>query len=184
MHPWHDTYVDEAVIATGFPVVIEIPNGSKNKYELDKETGLLRLDRVLYSAVHYPADYGFIPRTYCDDGDPLDALVLGQEPVYPLTIVEARAIGVMRMRDDKGIDDKILAVSVRDPAFADYTDKSQLPAHLLREVKRFFEDYKSLEDKEVIVEDLLGPADAIAIINDALDLYRKLRRGELSKAPS
>ena len=126
MHPWHDTYVDEAVIATGFPVVIEIPKGSKNKYELDKETGLLRLDRVLYSAVHYPADYGFIPRTYCDDGDPLDALVLGQEPVYPLTIVEARAIGVMRMRDDKGIDDKIVAVSVRDPAFADYTDKSQL----------------------------------------------------------
>jgi inorganic pyrophosphatase len=184
MHPWHDTYVDEAVIATGFPVVIEIPKGSKNKYELDKETGLLRLDRVLYSAVHYPADYGFIPRTYCDDGDPLDVLVLGQEPVYPLTIVEARAIGVMRMRDDKGIDDKIVAVSVRDPAFADYTDKSQLPAHLLREVKRFFQDYKSLEHKQVIVQDLLGPADAIAIINDALDLYRKLRRGELSKAPS
>ena len=184
MHPWHDTYVDEAVIATGFPVVIEIPKGSKNKYELDKETGLLRLDRVLYSAVHYPADYCFIPRTYCDDGDPLDVLVLGQEPVYPLTIVEARAIGVMRMRDDKGIDDKIVAVSVRDPAFADYTDKSQLPAHLLREVKRFFQDYKSLEHKQVIVEDLLGPADAIAIINDALDLYRKLRRGELSKAPS
>ena len=184
MHPWHDTYVDEAVIATGFPVVIEIPKGSKNKYELDNETGLLRLDRVLYSAVHYPADYGFIPRTYCDDGDPLDVLVLGQEPVYPLTIVEARAIGVMRMRDDKGIDDKIVAVSVRDPAFADYTDKSQLPAHLLREVKRFFQDYKSLEHKQVIVEDMLGPADAVAIINDALDLYRKLRRGELSKAPS
>jgi inorganic pyrophosphatase len=181
MHPWHDTYVDESVIATGFPVVIEIPKGSKNKYELDKETGLLRLDRVLYSAVHYPADYGFIPRTFCDDGDPLDALVLGQEPVYPLTIVQARAIGVMRMRDDKGIDDKILAVSVRDPAFSDYTDKSQLPAHLLREVKRFFQDYKVLEHKQVIVEDLLGPAESIAIINDALDLYRKLRRGELSK---
>ena len=99
--------------------MIEVPKGSKNKYELDKETGLLRLDRVLYSAVHYPADYGFIPRTFCDDGDPLDALVLGQEPVHPLTIVEARAIGVMRMRDEKGIDDKIVAVSVRDPAFAD-----------------------------------------------------------------
>ena len=181
MHPWHDTYVDESVIATAFPVVIEIPNGSKNKYELDKETGLLRLDRVLYSAVHYPADYGFIPRTYCDDGDPLDALVLGQEPVYPLTIVEARAIGVMRMRDDKGIDDKILAVSVRDPAFSDYTDKSQLPSHLVREVRRFFQDYKVLENKEVIVEDLLGPAEAIGIINEALELYRRLRRGELSK---
>jgi inorganic pyrophosphatase len=184
MHPWHDTYVDESVIATDFPVVIEIPKGSKNKYELDKETGLLRLDRVLYSAVHYPADYGFIPRTYCDDGDPLDALVLGQEPVYPLTIVQARAIGVMRMRDDKGIDDKILAVSVRDPAFADYTDKSQLPGHLLREVRRFFQDYKVLENKQVVVEDLLGPAEAIGIINEALALYRSLRRGELTNAHS
>jgi inorganic pyrophosphatase len=181
MHPWHDSYVDEAVIATGFPVVIEIPKGSKNKYELDKETGLLRLDRVLYSAVYYPADYGFIPRTYCDDGDPLDALVLGQEPVYPLTIVEARAIGVMRMRDEKGIDDKIVAVSVGDPAFADYTDKAQLPAHLLREVKRFFEDYKALEHKQVIVEDMLGPRDAIAIINKALEDYRRLRRGEIAR---
>ena len=108
MHPWHDTYVDDTHVEKAFPVIVEIPNGSKNKYELDKETGLLRLDRVLYSAVHYPADYGFIPRTFCDDGDPLDALVLGQEPVYPLTIVEARAIGVMRMRDEKGIDDKLV----------------------------------------------------------------------------
>jgi inorganic pyrophosphatase len=179
MHPWHDSYIDEELIATAFPVVIEIPKGSKNKYELDKETGLLRLDRVLYSAVYYPADYGFIPRTYCDDGDPLDVLVLAQEPVFPLTIVEARAIGVMRMRDEKGIDDKIVAVSVRDPAVADYTDKDQLPAHLLRQVRRFFEDYKVLEQKTVVVEDLLGPSDAINIIRDALDLYRKLRRGEL-----
>ena len=129
MHPWHDSYIDDAIVSDAFPVVIEIPKGSKNKYELDKETGLLRLDRVLYSAVHYPADYGFIPRTFCDDGDPLDALVLSQEPVYPLTLVEARAIGVMRMRDEKGIDDKIVAVSVHDPAFADYTDKAQLPGH-------------------------------------------------------
>ena len=145
MHPWHDSYIDDALIETAFPVVIEIPKGSKNKYELDKETGLLRLDRVLYSAVYYPADYGFIPRSFCDDGDPLDAMVLGQEPVYPLTIVEARAIGVMRMRDEKGIDDKIVAVSVHDPAFADYTDQDQLPSHVLREVRRFFEDYKTLE---------------------------------------
>jgi inorganic pyrophosphatase len=181
MHPWHDSYVDDTIIADAFPVVIEIPKGSKNKYELDKETGLLRLDRVLYSSVHYPADYGFIPRTYCDDGDPLDALVLGQEPVYPLTIVEARAIGVMRMRDEKGIDDKIVAVSVHDPAFADYTDKDQLPPHVLRQVRRFFEDYKELEHKQVIVEDLLGPAEALRIIGDALELYRKLRRGELVK---
>jgi inorganic pyrophosphatase len=182
MHPWHDTYVDDAIIGVAFPVVIEIPKGSKNKYELDKETGLLRLDRVLYSAVHYPADYGFIPRTYCDDGDPLDALVLGQEAVFPLTIVEARAIGVMRMRDEKGIDDKIVAVSVRDPAFAHFTDEAQLPAHVLRELRRFFEDYKALEHKQVVVEDLLGPDEAVRIIREALELYRRLRRGELLKA--
>jgi inorganic pyrophosphatase len=181
MHPWHDSYVDDTIIADAFPVVIEIPKGSKNKYELDKETGLLRLDRVLYSSVHYPADYGFIPRTFCDDGDPLDALVLGQEPVYPLTIVEARAVGVMRMRVEHGIDDKIVAVSVHDPAFADYTDKEQLPAHVLRQVRRFFEDYKVLEHKQVVVEDLLGPAEALRIIREALELYRKLRRGELAK---
>ena len=136
---------------------------------------------MLHSAVYYPADYGFIPRTFCDDGDPLDALVLGQEPVFPLTIVEARAIGVMRMRDEKGIDDKIVAISVRDPAFSDYTDKSQLPAHVLREIRRFFEDYKTLEHKQVVVEDLLGPAEAIQILRDALDMYRQLRRGELGK---
>jgi inorganic pyrophosphatase len=180
MHPWHDSYVDDAQVESAFPVIIEVPKGSKNKYELDKETGLLRLDRVLYSAVHYPADYGFIPRTFCDDGDPLDALVLSQEPVHPLTIVEARAIGVMRMRDEKGIDDKIVAVSVRDPAFVEYVDKSQLPPHVLLEIRRFFEDYKVLEHKQVIVEDMLGVADAVRIIRDALDLYRRLRRGELA----
>jgi inorganic pyrophosphatase len=182
MHPWHDCYLDEQSVQRGFPVVIEVPKGSKNKYELDKETGLLRLDRVLFSAVHYPANYGFIPRTFCDDGDPLDALVLGQEPLHPLTVVEARAIGVMRMRDEKGIDDKIVAVSVRDPAFSDYTAHEQLPAHLLREIRRFFEDYKVLENKQVLIEDLLGPDDALRIIGEALDLYRRLRRGELKTA--
>ena len=144
----------------------------------------MRLDRVLYSAVYYPANYGFIPRTYCDDGDPLDALVLGQESVHPLTVVDARAIGVMRMRDEKGIDDKIIAVSVHDPAFADYTDHSQLPAHALREIRRFFQDYKTLENKQVVVEDFMGPEDAVRILEEALDLYRKLRRGEISRASS
>jgi inorganic pyrophosphatase len=176
MHPWHDTPVEESAVATSFPVIVEIPKGSTNKYELDKETGLLRLDRVLYSAVYYPADYGFIPRTYCGDGDPLDALVLGQEPVYPLTIVEARAVGVMRMRDEKGTDDKIVAVSVRDPSFEGYTDKSQLPAHVLRQVQRFFQDYKVLEHKQVVIEDLLGPEDAVRIIREAMEMYRQLRR--------
>ena len=180
MHPWHDSYIDDALIATAFPAVIEIPKGSKNKYELDKETGFLRLDRALHSAVYYPADYGFIPRTYCDDGDPLDVLVLAQEPVYPLTIVEARAIGVMRMRDEKGVDDKIVAVSVHDPAYADYSNKDQLPGHVLRQVRRFFEDYKTLEQKQVVVEDLLGPAEAVIVVREALELYRKLRRGEIA----
>ena len=178
MHPWHDTPVDETGIATSFPVIIEIPKGSTNKYELDKATGLLKLDRVLYSSVHYPADYGFIPRTYCADGDPLDVLVLGQEAVYPLTIVAARAVGVMRMRDEKGTDDKIVAVSVGDPWFADYRDKNDLPPHVLRQVRRFFEDYKILEDKQVIVEDLLGADEALVAIRDALELYRQLRSGE------
>jgi inorganic pyrophosphatase len=179
VHAWHDIYVDDQLVEKAFPVVIEVPRGSKNKYELDKETGFLRLDRVLYSAVHYPANYGFIPRTYCDDGDPLDVLVLGQEPVYPLTIVEARAIGVMRMRDDKGLDDKILAVNVGDPAVSDYRDKSELPLHVEREIRRFFQDYKILENKTVEIDDFLGPAEAWRIIRESLDLYRRLRRGEL-----
>jgi inorganic pyrophosphatase len=182
MHPWHDCYIDSTLVRKSFPAIIEIPKGSTNKYELDKETGLLRLDRVLYSAVYYPADYGFIPRTFCDDGDPLDVLVLAQEPVHPLTIVEGRAIGVMRMRDDKGLDDKIVAISVRDPSFADYTNISQLPAHVMRQIRRFFEDYKVLENKKVVIDDLLGPDDAVKIILEAMDLYGKLRRGEI-KSP-
>ena len=181
VHAWHDIYVDEELIHRGFPVVIEVPRGSKNKYELDKETGFLRLDRVLYSAVHYPANYGFVPRTFCDDDDPLDALVLGQEPVVPMTLMEARAIGVMRMRDDKGIDDKIIAVNVRDPAVCEYRDRMELPSHVVREIQRFFEDYKILENKKVEVEDILGPEKAFEILRDSLQMYRKLRRGELSK---
>jgi len=179
MHPWHEIYLDDHLIANAFPVVIEVPMGSKNKYELDKESGLMRLDRVLYGAVYYPANYGFIPRTFCDDGDPLDVLVLAQEPVHPLTVVEARAIGVMRMRDEKGIDDKILAVTVNDPAVSDYTSHTQLPAHQLREIRRFFEDYKTLEHKQVVVEEFMGAEEAIKILQEALELYRRLRRGEL-----
>ena len=181
MHPWHDIYVDETLVAQAFPAVIEVPKGSKNKYELDKETGFLRLDRVLYSAVHYPANYGFVPRTFCDDGDPLDVLVLSQEPVHPLCVVEARAVGVMRMRDDKGIDDKIVAVNARDPAFENITEHGQLGAHVVREMQRFFQDYKVLENKDVMIADLLGPPQAVEILREALALYRKLRRGELGK---
>lgn len=183
MHPLHDVAVDEGRLEEEVPVVVEVPQGSKNKYELDKETGLLRLDRVLYSAVHYPANYGFVPRTHCDDGDPLDVLVLGQEPVHPLTLVQARVLGVMRMRDEKGIDDKLVAVSARDPAVADYVDLDHVPRHVLREMRRFFQDYKVLEGKEVLVEDPLGRDVAMQILRAALDLYRaeiapKLRRAQ------
>jgi len=146
MHPWHDVELGDA-IESGFRAIIEIPKGSKVKYELDKRTGLLWLDRVLYSAVHYPANYGFLPQTYCLDNDPLDVLVLGQEPVVPLCILRAKAIGVMTMVDDKGPDDKIIAIHADDPEYAHYRDISELPPHRLVEVERFFLDYKVLEHK-------------------------------------
>jgi inorganic pyrophosphatase len=166
MHPWHDCYIDSTLVKKSFPAIIEIPKGSTNKYELDKETGLLRLDRVLYSAVYYPADYGFIPRTFCDDGDPLDVLILSQEPVHPLTIVEGRAIGVMRMRDEKRIDDKVIAISVRDPSFADYTNIDQLPVRVMRQVRRF-RRHKVLENKQVVVKDTRA-GQAVTIILEAM----------------
>jgi inorganic pyrophosphatase len=172
VHPWHDLPIDDSRIAEQFPAVIEVPMGSKNKYELDKTSGLLRLDRVLYSSVFYPANYGFVPRTYCDDGDPLDVLVFGQEPVAPLTIMDVRAIGVMQMRDDKGIDDKLLAVCVGDPAFADYHHVGELPKHVVREMQRFFQDYKVLEGKAVSVDEPLGPDKALDVLRAALAAYR------------
>src|SRR5438132_4395301 len=172
MHPWHDVELGDA-IEDDFRCVIEIPKGCKVKYELDKQTGLLWLDRVLYSAVHYPANYGFLPRTYCDDGDPLDVLVLGQEPVVPLCILRARAIGVLTMVDDKGPDDKIIAIHADDPEYAHYRDISELPPHRLVELERFFLDYKVLEHKAVSVGDMQGPADAVRTIGEAVDLYRQ-----------
>lgn len=171
MHPWHDVPLDESTVADGFPVVIEVPRGSTNKYELDKETGMLRLDRVLHSAVHYPADYGFIPRTLCDDGDPLDVLVLCQEPVVPMALVRARAIGMFRMRDEAGEDDKVVAVSLGDPAFRDYGSHVELPAHVMAQIQRFFQDYKVLEHKQVAVDKLLGPEEAVQVILQAAKMY-------------
>lgn len=179
MNPWHDVETGDRSPEI-FNVIIEIPRGSKNKYEVDKKTGMLKVDRVLYSSVVYPANYGFIPRTYCDDGDPLDALVLGQEPIYPLTIVEARGIGCMRMVDQKKMDDKIIAVHINDPEYAQYTDVSQLPEHKLKEIKRFFEDYKVLENKQTYVESFLGREEAANIVKESMKLYEK-NRGSLIK---
>jgi inorganic pyrophosphatase len=172
MHPWHDVELEEA-IERHFRAVIEIPKGSKIKYELDKTTGLLYLDRVLHSAVHYPANYGFLPRTFCDDGDPLDVLVLGQEPVLPLCILRAKAIGVLTMRDEKGQDDKVIAIHVDDPEYAHYRDIAELPPHRLRELERFFLDYKVLEHKSVNVEQFRGRLEAEHVIRDAARLYRE-----------
>ncbi|MCA9589611.1 MAG: inorganic diphosphatase [Myxococcales bacterium] len=176
-HPWHDIALEEP-IEEGFAALIEIPKGSKVKYELDKETGLLKVDRILFSAVHYPANYGFIPRTFCDDGDPLDVLVLCQEPVAPMCIMRARAIGCMQMRDEKGLDDKVIAVHLDDPAFSQYSHIRELPPHSLLELRRFFEDYKTLEQKQVVVEDFIGPFEACKIIRAGIEGYK----AKISKA--
>jgi len=175
MHPVHDIELP-ADLTEYMPALIEIPRGSRLKYEVDKPTGLLRLDRALYSAVHYPANYGFIPRTHGEDGDPLDILVLMQEPVEPLTIVRARALGGLRMVDDKGGDDKIVAVCIDDPAVAHYVEIAELPPHVMRELDRFFRDYKQLEGKLSEVGDMYGKAEAFKVIQRARDAYDRGER--------
>ncbi len=172
-HPWHDIPLPPDDALDTFPALIEIPRGCKNKYELDKATGLLKVDRVLYSAVHYPANYGFIPRTLAEDDDPLDVLVLGQEPVVPLAFLSARAIGGFLMRDEKGVDEKIICVHVNDPAVVDYSDTSQLPRHLMAEIMRFFEDYKALEGKGVEVGESITRAQAMRVVLAAVERYRQ-----------
>lgn len=171
MHPWHDIANSPADADGDFNVLVEIPKGSKVKYELDKPTGLIRVDRILYSSVMYPANYGFLPRTYCGDGDPLDVLVLGNEPVVPLSILRARVIGVMRMVDQGAPDDKVVAVHVNDPAFSEYRDIGELPTHIAREMRRFFEDYKALENKAVQVAEMEGRDIAVAIVRESLEAY-------------
>lgn len=174
-HPWHDLPNNPDTAHEEFNVVIEIPRGSKIKYELDKPTGMLKVDRILYSAVFYPCNYGFLPRSYCGDGDPLDVLVLGYEAVVPLAILHARAIGVMHMRDQGESDDKIIAVNTRDPAVSGYRDVSELQEHTLREIERFFQDYKALEGKsgQIEIKPIEGVERANKVIQEAFALYRR-----------
>jgi inorganic pyrophosphatase len=156
-----------------FHAVIEIPRGSKVKYELDKDTGLLFVDRILYSSVVYPHNYGFIPQTLCEDNDPLDVLVLMQEPVVPMSFLRAKPIGVMQMLDQGEQDDKIIAVHYDDPEYKYFEDISQLPKHRLAEIRRFFEDYKKNEHKEVKVDEFLGAEAARQAILDAMGMYKE-----------
>jgi inorganic pyrophosphatase len=172
MNPWHEVNIGEA-IPNEFAAIIEVPKGSKNKYELDKESGLIKVDRVLFSAVHYPANYGFIPKTYCEDNDPLDVLVLGQEPVYPMSIMAAIPIGVMKMKDEDEADDKIIAVHAHDPEYCHYRSIKDLPQHRMAEIRRFFEDYKKLENKVVVVEEFLDAEDAKRILLESIEFYKK-----------
>ncbi|OJU12829.1 MAG: inorganic pyrophosphatase [Clostridiales bacterium 43-6] len=173
MNIWHD--IDSKRInAESFVSVIEISKGGKNKYELDKETGLLRLDRVLYTSTHYPANYGFIPLTYAEDDDPLDVLVLCSESIMPMTLVECYPIGVLRMMDEGFSDEKIIAVCKTDPYYNTYQDISELPQHLFAEIKHFYEVYKALEHKETVVKYIEGRSEAVQIIQKSIDRYREI----------
>ncbi|MBE6566815.1 MAG: inorganic diphosphatase [Ruminococcaceae bacterium] len=172
MNVWHD--IPPAYIKPDdFAAIIEIPKGSKCKYELDKSTGLLKLDRILYTSTHYPANYGFIPRTYADDGDPLDVLVLCSEAIYPMTMMRVYPIGVMRMLDGGKMDDKIIAVPVSDPTYAGIDSIDSLPAHIFDEMMHFFSVYKQLENKETAVKSLFGRKKAEEIIAEAIEFYKE-----------
>ena len=170
MNIWHDMDPKQ-ITPTSFSAVIEIPKGSKCKYELDKFTGLLRLDRVLYTSTHYPANYGFIPRTYADDGDPLDVLVLGSEPIYPMTLVSVYPIGVMRMIDGGSLDDKIIAIAENDPNYNKIRSIDELPAHIFDEMMHFFRVYKQLENKQTDIKELYDREEAEKIVAECIDNY-------------
>jgi len=174
-HAWHDISPGDK-LPREFQAVIEIPSGSSVKYELDKKSGLIKLDRVLYSAVFYPANYGFIPQTLAEDDDPLDVLVLCQEAVVPLTLIHARTIGLMTMIDSGKRDHKIISVATQDPEFNSYREAAQMPEHRLTMLRRFFLDYKQLENKSVEVDEILPSKHAFPVIDDALARYRDHRR--------
>ena len=170
---WH-TMSTKRVTPTDFVCVIEISKGSKNKYELDKETGLLILDRILHTSTHYPANYGFIPRTYGDDGDPLDVLLLCSEPVQPMTLVRAYPIGVISMVDSGDSDEKIIAIPFGDPMYNGYKDISDLPKHIFDEMSHFFSVYKALENKVTAIENIERRDAAVRIIQDCIDEYNQV----------
>jgi len=179
IHPWHD--IPPGANPPGeLNVVIEIPRGSRNKYELDKETGLFRFDRLLYSAVHYPGDYGFIPRTLGGDGDPLDVLVMTTVPTFPGCLIVVRPLGVFEMRDDKGQDEKILAVPLEDPLYDEYGELSDVAPHFLREVEHFFAIYKDLEGVKTSVLGWQGRERAESIIHEAIAFYGETHPGALT----
>ncbi len=169
---WHNIS-EERIAAEDFMAVIEIAKGSKNKYELDKETGLLMLDRILYTSTHYPANYGFIPRTYGDDKDPLDVLVICAESIKPFTLVRAYPIGVIKMVDNGAHDEKIIAIPFGDPNYNMYKEIDELPQHVFQEMTHFFSVYKSLEGKDTKVESIRGRAEALEVINAAMENYKK-----------
>jgi len=178
VHPWHDVTPgsDAGDLPGCFRAVIEIPKGDTNKYELDKSSGMLKLDRVLSSAVYYPANYGFIPQTLAQDNDPLDVLVFCSEKIAPMCLCEARAVGLMTMIDEGQPDHKIIAVLTSDPEYADYHYASNFPKHTFTMLKRFFEDYKTLEGKEVEVDEIMPAEASHAIIIDSLSRYEHARR--------
>ena len=178
MNIWHD-FPEKDIKANDFSAVIEISKGSKCKYELDKETGMLRLDRVLYTATHYPANYGFIPRTYADDGDPLDVLVLCSEPIVPMTLVQVYPIGAMRMIDGGKQDDKIIALPFSDPTHRGVSSIDELPPHIFDEIMHFFIVYKQLENTQTAVKELFDRAEAEEIVRRAIGDYKKYMSGEL-----
>ena len=171
-HPWHGAHYGSKA-PQRVNALIEIPQGSRAKYEVDKDTGLLRLDRVIYSSFHYPVNYGFIPQTLGQDGDPLDILVLCSQSIQSLCLVDATVIGNMQMIDTGQMDDKIIAVATKDPSVNHYQKMEDLPNHFLLELRNFFEQYKVLENKKVAIDNFQDAATACKIILSAIDLYRE-----------
>lgn len=171
LHPWHGVEPGENAPRV-VNAIIEIPQGSRCKYEIDKASGLLKLDRIIYSSFHYPVNYGFIPQTYGGDKDPLDILVITSLPVQPLTLMDAKVMGVMQMIDRGDADDKIIAVAANDPSVNHYNNIEQLPKHFFDELRHFFEEYKRLENKTVEVEEFKDKATALNIIQEAMEYYK------------